>query len=53
MTKNLPIGKTIAKPVTNVVIVFCGQSYKHFTIVIYDPRVVIWSIFLSGTTLES
>ena len=21
-----------------------GQSYKHFTIVIYDPRVVIWSI---------
>ena len=22
----------------------CGQSYKHFTIIIYDPRVVIWSI---------
>ena len=31
----------------------CGLSYKHFTIVIYDPRVVIWSIFKSGTTLES
>ena len=30
----------------------CGQSYKHFTIVIYDPRVVIWSVFKSGTTLE-
>ena len=30
-----------------------GQSYKHFTIVIYDPRVVIWGIFKSGTTLES
>ena len=31
----------------------CGQSYKHFTIIIYDPRVVIWGIFKSGTTLES
>ena len=30
-----------------------GQSYKHFTIVIYDPRDVIWSIFKSVTTLES
>ena len=31
----------------------CGQSYKHFTLVIYDSRVVIWGIFQSGTTLES
>ena len=31
----------------------CGQSYKHFTVVNYDPRVVIWGIFKSGTTLES
>ena len=30
-----------------------GQSYKHFTLVIYDSRVVIWGIFKSGTTLES
>ena len=30
-----------------------GQSYKQFTLVIYDSRVVIWSIFQSGTTLES
>ena len=22
-----------------------GQSYKHFTIVIYNPRLVLWSIF--------
>ena len=33
-------------------IAICGQSYKHFTIVIYDPRAVIWSIFKSGRTLE-
>ena len=31
----------------------CGQSYKHFTLVIYESRVVIWGIFKSGTTLES
>ena len=31
----------------------CGQSYKHFTLVNYDSRVVIWGIFQSGTTLES
>ena len=31
----------------------CGRSYKHFTIVIYNPRVVIWSVFKSGTTPES
>ena len=22
-----------------------GQSYKHFTSVTYDPRVVIWAMF--------
>ena len=26
---------------------FSGQSYKHFTSVNYDPRVVIWAIFQS------
>ena len=26
----------------------CGQSYKHFTLVNYDSRVVIWGIFKSG-----
>ena len=31
----------------------CGQSYKHFTLVNYASRVVIWGIFQSGTTLES
>ena len=30
-----------------------GQPYKHFTNVIYDPRVIKWCIFKSGTTLES
>ena len=30
-----------------------GQSYKHFTLVNYNSRVVIWGIFKSGTTLES
>ena len=30
-----------------------GQSYKHFTLVNYDSRVVIWGIFKSGMTLES
>ena len=30
-----------------------GQSYKQFMLVNYDPRVVIWSVFQSGTTLES
>ena len=30
-----------------------GQSYKLFTVVIYNPRVVIWGIFKSGTSLES
>ena len=28
-----------------------GQSYKASTIVNYDPRVVIWGIFKSGTPL--
>ena len=31
----------------------CGQSYKQFTLVIYNSTVVIWDIFKSGTTLES
>ena len=31
----------------------CGQSYKQFTIIIYDPRVVIWAIFGSGMPLDS
>ena len=31
----------------------CGQSYKHFMIVNYGSRVVIWGIIQSGTTLES
>ena len=30
-----------------------GQSYKQFTLVIYNSRVIIWGIFKSGTTLES
>ena len=30
-----------------------GQSYKQFSVVIYESRVVIWGIFMSGTTLES
>ena len=30
-----------------------GQSYKHFMLVNYDSRIVIWGIFQSGTTLES
>ena len=29
------------------------QSYKHFMLVNYDSRVVIWGIFKSGMTLES
>ena len=28
-----------------VVKLHCGQSYKHFMSVNYDPRVVIWAIF--------
>ena len=30
-----------------------GQAYKHFRIVIYDPRVVILGVFKSVMTLES
>ena len=33
-------------------ILICGQSYKHFTIVNYDSRVIIWGNFKSGMTLE-
>ena len=32
---------------------YSGQSYKHFTLVIFESRVVIWGIFKSGMTLES
>ena len=31
----------------------CGQSYKHFTLVNYYSRAVIWGNFKSGMTLES
>ena len=31
----------------------CSQSYKQFTIIIYESRVVIWGIFKSCMTLES
>ena len=27
----------------------CGQSYKHFMLIIYESR---WGIFKSGATLE-
>ena len=37
----------------NLIKLCSGQSYKHFTLVNYDSRVVIWGIFQSGTTLES
>ena len=30
-----------------------GQSYKHFKLVNYDSKVVIWGIFQSGTTFMS
>ena len=33
--------------------IISGQSYKQFTIVIYDTRVTVWGIFKSDTTLES
>ena len=29
-----------------------GRSYKHFKLVNYDSKVVIWGIFQSVTTLE-
>ena len=29
-----------------------GQSYKQFTLIIYESRVVLWGILKSGTTLE-
>ena len=37
----------------SVRLVSSGQYYKHFTLVNYDSKVVIWGIFQSGTTLES
>ena len=36
-----------------MVSVLCGQSYKYFTLVNYNSRVVIWGMFQSGMTLES
>ena len=30
----------------------CGQSYKQFTLIIYESRVVIWGIFKSVMSLE-
>ena len=30
-----------------------GHCYKHFMLVNYDSRVIIWGIFKSGMTLES
>ena len=38
---NLHICKGNRKPFA---VFTCGQSYKHFTIVINDPRVVTWAI---------
>ena len=37
---------------TDCMLETCGQSYKQFTLVNYDYRVVIWGIFKSGMTLE-
>ena len=31
----------------------CGQSYKQFTLINYDPRVVVISKLLIFTTLDS
>ena len=31
----------------------CAQSYKHFMLIKYDSRVIIWDIFRSGMTVES
>ena len=30
----------------------CGQCYKHFMMVNYDSRFIIWGIFKSGMSLE-
>ena len=43
----------LAKNVISLVTSFCGQSYKHFMLVNYNSRVVIWGIFKSGMNLES
>ena len=32
------------KPINNIDVT-SGQSYKHFTSINYNPRVVIWAIF--------
>ena len=44
---------TIVNTDTSIPLQPCGQSYKQFTLIIYESRVVIWGIFKSGTTLES
>ena len=45
LSSALWVGTTLLSPT-------CGQSYKQFTLVIYEFRVLIWGIFKSGTTLE-
>ena len=49
-------GQQSPKPIMNHLRLnraFSGQSYKTFTLVNYNSRVVIWGIFKSGMTLES
>ena len=41
------------RPLYHLYFLFSGQSYKHFTIVNYNSRVVITSKLLILTTLES
>ena len=49
-----PISKIFYRGFQTYKIIYSsGQYYKHFTLVNYDSRVVIWGIFQSGTTLES
>ena len=36
-----------------VLSLYSGQSYRHFTIINYNSRVVMWGIFKPGTTLKS
>ena len=44
--------KLVKLETSRSVSVLSGQSYKQFTLVIYDSRVVIWGIFKSGMTQE-
>ena len=46
-------GKYLSQPISILTKYFLatrtsGQSYKHFTLINYDSRVVIWGIFQSG-----